>query len=106
MAFGGSLPQINLGVQGVTQGAHHNYLEYSPAVKALYIYKHPCLLWDSDPTAQQLASLAIIADGWHSQSEVPRDYHTVNVDVSRDGCQRGSRPHHLTMLQNDEVGCQ
>ncbi|GFX23813.1 hypothetical protein TNCV_1788441 [Trichonephila clavipes] len=23
MAFGGSLPQINLGVQGVTQGDHH-----------------------------------------------------------------------------------
>ncbi|GFV68095.1 transposon Ty3-I Gag-Pol polyprotein [Trichonephila clavipes] len=23
MAFGGSLPQINLGVQGVTQGGHH-----------------------------------------------------------------------------------
>ncbi|GFT64677.1 uncharacterized protein TNCV_4399581 [Trichonephila clavipes] len=24
MAFGGSLPQINLGVQGVTQGGHHS----------------------------------------------------------------------------------
>ncbi|GFS77171.1 hypothetical protein TNCV_3757731 [Trichonephila clavipes] len=24
MAFGGSLPQINLGVQSVTQGGHHN----------------------------------------------------------------------------------
>ncbi|GFX75696.1 uncharacterized protein TNCV_3575211 [Trichonephila clavipes] len=26
MAFGVSLPQINLGVQGVTQGGHHNKL--------------------------------------------------------------------------------
>ncbi|GFY05484.1 hypothetical protein TNCV_218661 [Trichonephila clavipes] len=25
MAFGGSLPQINLGVQGVTQGGHHSH---------------------------------------------------------------------------------
>ncbi|GFX33471.1 hypothetical protein TNCV_1006321 [Trichonephila clavipes] len=24
MALGGSLPQINLGVQGLTQGGHHN----------------------------------------------------------------------------------
>ncbi|GFS95113.1 uncharacterized protein TNCV_2704681 [Trichonephila clavipes] len=31
------------------------YLECPHATKALYIYKHPCLLWDSnpDPTAQQ-----------------------------------------------------
>ncbi|GFW81730.1 uncharacterized protein TNCV_2884041 [Trichonephila clavipes] len=30
------------------------YLEYPPAAKALYIYKHPCLLWNSNPgpTAQ------------------------------------------------------
>ncbi|GFX65109.1 hypothetical protein TNCV_452471 [Trichonephila clavipes] len=27
MAFGGSLPQINLGVQGVTQGGHHRGTE-------------------------------------------------------------------------------
>ncbi|GFT37406.1 hypothetical protein TNCV_1212011 [Trichonephila clavipes] len=26
MAFGGSLPQINLGVQGVTQGGHHMWM--------------------------------------------------------------------------------
>ncbi|GFW15252.1 hypothetical protein TNCV_173971 [Trichonephila clavipes] len=34
------------------------YLEYPPATKALYIYKHPCLLQDSSPvpTAQQSAS--------------------------------------------------
>ncbi|GFV82685.1 transposable element Tc3 transposase [Trichonephila clavipes] len=28
MAFGGSLPQINLGVQGVTQGGHHTIQSY------------------------------------------------------------------------------
>ncbi|GFX08533.1 uncharacterized protein TNCV_4170321 [Trichonephila clavipes] len=35
------------------------YLEYNRAAKALYIYKHPCLLRDSNPgpTAQQPASL-------------------------------------------------
>ncbi|GFY26271.1 uncharacterized protein TNCV_24691 [Trichonephila clavipes] len=27
MAFGGSLPQINLGVQGVTQGVHHSGIQ-------------------------------------------------------------------------------
>ncbi|GFX37776.1 uncharacterized protein TNCV_3116261 [Trichonephila clavipes] len=25
------------------------YLEYPHATKALYIYKHPCLPWDSNP---------------------------------------------------------
>ncbi|GFU81405.1 hypothetical protein TNCV_1380731 [Trichonephila clavipes] len=30
MAFGGSLPQINLGVQGVTQGGHHTVLLLLP----------------------------------------------------------------------------
>ncbi|GFS55643.1 hypothetical protein TNCV_131591 [Trichonephila clavipes] len=36
-----------------------------PATKALYIYKHPCLLRDSNPgpTAQQSASLTTIPDG-------------------------------------------
>ncbi|GFV67967.1 transposable element Tcb1 transposase [Trichonephila clavipes] len=36
-----------------------------PVVKALYIYKHPCLLRDSNPgpTAFQLASLTTIPDG-------------------------------------------
>ncbi|GFT00256.1 uncharacterized protein TNCV_2738231 [Trichonephila clavipes] len=35
------------------------YLEYPHVTKALYIYKHPCLLRDSDPgsTAQQSVSL-------------------------------------------------
>ncbi|GFW64064.1 hypothetical protein TNCV_707691 [Trichonephila clavipes] len=33
--------------------------------EALYIYKHPCLIWDSNPgpTAQQSASLTTIPDG-------------------------------------------
>ncbi|GFY32290.1 uncharacterized protein TNCV_3557981 [Trichonephila clavipes] len=41
------------------------YLEYPPIAKALYIYKHPCLLWDSNPgpKAQQSASLTNIPDG-------------------------------------------
>ncbi|GFV26677.1 uncharacterized protein TNCV_4059971 [Trichonephila clavipes] len=41
------------------------YLEYPPAMKALYIYKHPCLLRDSNPvpTVQQSASLTTIPDG-------------------------------------------
>ncbi|GFT14758.1 uncharacterized protein TNCV_99531 [Trichonephila clavipes] len=40
-------------------------LEYPHAAKALYIYKHPCLLWDSNPgsSAQQSASLNTIQDG-------------------------------------------
>ncbi|GFS87241.1 hypothetical protein TNCV_213621 [Trichonephila clavipes] len=43
------------------------YLEYSHAAKALYIYKHPGPLWDSNPgpMAQQLASLSTIPDEWH-----------------------------------------
>ncbi|GFW43580.1 uncharacterized protein TNCV_4769321 [Trichonephila clavipes] len=42
------------------------YLEYPHAVKALCIYKHPCLLRDPNlgPTASQSASLTSIADGW------------------------------------------
>ncbi|GFX34471.1 uncharacterized protein TNCV_3657091 [Trichonephila clavipes] len=42
-----------------------DYLEYPPVAKALYIYKHPCLLRDSksNPTAQQSASLTTIPDG-------------------------------------------
>ncbi|GFW46263.1 uncharacterized protein TNCV_2813581 [Trichonephila clavipes] len=42
------------------------YLEYPHAAKALYIYKHPCLLRDSNPgpTAQQSVSLTTIPDGW------------------------------------------
>ncbi|GFY16593.1 uncharacterized protein TNCV_2787201 [Trichonephila clavipes] len=41
------------------------YLKYPYAVKTLYIYKHPCLLRDSNPTptAQQSASLTTILDG-------------------------------------------
>ncbi|GFV57023.1 uncharacterized protein TNCV_2931461 [Trichonephila clavipes] len=41
------------------------YLEYPHAAKALYIYKHPCLLWDSNPgpTAPQSASLTSILVG-------------------------------------------
>ncbi|GFW72560.1 uncharacterized protein TNCV_3797881 [Trichonephila clavipes] len=42
------------------------YLEYSHAAKALYIYKHPCLLRELNPglTALQLASLTTIPDRW------------------------------------------
>ncbi|PRD23065.1 UNVERIFIED_CONTAM: hypothetical protein NCL1_47415 [Trichonephila clavipes] len=45
------------------------YLEYPYATKALYIYKHSCLLWDSNPvpTAQQSASLTTIPDGWREE---------------------------------------
>ncbi|GFU64937.1 uncharacterized protein TNCV_785881 [Trichonephila clavipes] len=41
------------------------YLEYPHAAKALYIYKHPCLLRDSNqaPTAPQSASLTTIPVG-------------------------------------------
>ncbi|GFW85723.1 hypothetical protein TNCV_853721 [Trichonephila clavipes] len=40
-------------------------LEYLPAAKALYIYKHPCLLRDSNPglTAQQPASQTSTSHG-------------------------------------------
>ncbi|GFX99859.1 uncharacterized protein TNCV_258961 [Trichonephila clavipes] len=42
------------------------YLEYPPATKALYIYKYPCLLRDSNPgpSAQQSTSRTTIPDGW------------------------------------------
>ncbi|GFX99666.1 hypothetical protein TNCV_3053231 [Trichonephila clavipes] len=42
------------------------YLEFSPAVKAPYIYKHISLPRNSNPgpTAQQSASLTTIRDGW------------------------------------------
>ncbi|GFW89454.1 uncharacterized protein TNCV_3967441 [Trichonephila clavipes] len=41
------------------------YLKYPHAAKALYIYKHPCLLRDlnTGPTAKQSASLTTIPDG-------------------------------------------
>ncbi|GFV98620.1 uncharacterized protein TNCV_1453061 [Trichonephila clavipes] len=41
------------------------YLEYPHAVKVRYIYKHPCLLRDSNlvPTARQSASLTTIPVG-------------------------------------------
>ncbi|GFV41791.1 hypothetical protein TNCV_3629421 [Trichonephila clavipes] len=40
-------------------------LVYPHAAKALYLNKHPCLLWNSNPgpTAQQSASLTTIPDG-------------------------------------------
>ncbi|GFU39804.1 uncharacterized protein TNCV_1949831 [Trichonephila clavipes] len=40
----------------------NGYLEYQHAEKALYIYKHPCLLRDSNPgpTVQQSPSLTTI----------------------------------------------
>ncbi|GFU06585.1 uncharacterized protein TNCV_1002251 [Trichonephila clavipes] len=40
------------------------YLEYPYAAQELYIYKHPCLLRDSNPvpTAQQSYSLTTIPD--------------------------------------------
>ncbi|GFX36654.1 uncharacterized protein TNCV_580331 [Trichonephila clavipes] len=41
------------------------YLKYPHAAKALYIYTHPCLLWDSNPVpmAPQSASLTTIPVG-------------------------------------------
>ncbi|GFY02418.1 hypothetical protein TNCV_3502991 [Trichonephila clavipes] len=43
----------------------HRHLRVPPAGKALFIYKHPCLLRDSNPgpTTQQSASLTTILDG-------------------------------------------
>ncbi|GFW11277.1 uncharacterized protein TNCV_3807971 [Trichonephila clavipes] len=43
------------------------YLEYSHPAKALYIYKHPCFLRDSNPgpTAKQPESLTTKPDVWH-----------------------------------------
>ncbi|GFT19198.1 uncharacterized protein TNCV_303261 [Trichonephila clavipes] len=43
------------------------YLEYPHAAKALYIYKHPCLLLDSNPvpTAPQSSSLTAVSVGRH-----------------------------------------
>ncbi|GFW38116.1 integrase catalytic domain-containing protein [Trichonephila clavipes] len=41
------------------------YLEYPHAAQALYLCKHPCLLWYSNPgsTAQKSASLTTIPNG-------------------------------------------
>ncbi|GFV18077.1 uncharacterized protein TNCV_168811 [Trichonephila clavipes] len=54
------------------------YLETPPAAKALYIYKHPCLLRDSNPvpTALQSASLTTIPVGRHLEHTSLR--HCVN----------------------------
>ncbi|GFS97693.1 uncharacterized protein TNCV_2558541 [Trichonephila clavipes] len=43
------------------------YLEYTHAAKALYTYRHPRLLWDSNPvpTTPQSVSLTTISDGRH-----------------------------------------
>ncbi|GFS69123.1 uncharacterized protein TNCV_4009851 [Trichonephila clavipes] len=45
-----------------------DYLEYPHAAKALYIYKHPCLLRDLNPgrTSSQSASLTTIPNERHS----------------------------------------
>ncbi|GFX06771.1 uncharacterized protein TNCV_3113591 [Trichonephila clavipes] len=42
------------------------YLEYPNAAKELYIYKHLCLLRDSNPgpMAQHTALLTTVPDGW------------------------------------------
>ncbi|GFX17171.1 hypothetical protein TNCV_2856941 [Trichonephila clavipes] len=60
-AFQFSFPSTNL-TRGLV--ARRLFTE-SHAAKALYIYKHPCLLRDSnpDPMALQSASLTIIPDG-------------------------------------------
>ncbi|GFX02546.1 hypothetical protein TNCV_728001 [Trichonephila clavipes] len=48
----------------------NGYLDYPHAAKALYIYKHPCLLRDSNlvPTAPQSASLTTIPVGRHGNT--------------------------------------
>ncbi|GFW91639.1 hypothetical protein TNCV_4500581 [Trichonephila clavipes] len=48
------------------------YLEYLHAAKTLYIYKHPCLLRESNSgsTTQQSASLTILPDGWRGMSSI------------------------------------
>ncbi|GFV01676.1 uncharacterized protein TNCV_3050691 [Trichonephila clavipes] len=50
----------------------NGYLEYPHAAKALYIYRHPYLLRDSnpDPTAPQSASLTTTPDGRHTYSKL------------------------------------
>ncbi|GFV47282.1 uncharacterized protein TNCV_4829381 [Trichonephila clavipes] len=47
------------------------YLDNPHATQALYIYKHPCLLRDSNPvpTTQQSASLTTMPDGQQNISK-------------------------------------
>ncbi|GFX55328.1 uncharacterized protein TNCV_3968821 [Trichonephila clavipes] len=97
-------------------------LECSHAAHALYIYKHPCLLRDSNPfpTAPQSASLTTILDGrqfiylWQpffSMEYLQRTIHVksveaqtssrwLGVEVRRGKGQLRCRSHHLTMVQN------
>ncbi|GFV56045.1 uncharacterized protein TNCV_2266311 [Trichonephila clavipes] len=54
----GSTPALRENTLGVVKGLPptsredlrlDGYLEYLHTAKALYIYKHPCLLWDLNP---------------------------------------------------------
>ncbi|GFT51898.1 uncharacterized protein TNCV_1226201 [Trichonephila clavipes] len=66
---GGQRPPTSLLLPPTSRGdlRLHGYLKYPHTTKALFIYKHPWLLRDSNPgpTAQQSASLATIPDGRH-----------------------------------------
>ncbi|GFW59844.1 hypothetical protein TNCV_2917261 [Trichonephila clavipes] len=61
------------------------YLEYPHAAKALYIYKHPCLLRDANPgpLAQQSASLTAIPNGQHCLyvTEISEGYRAINAII-------------------------
>ncbi|GFT41205.1 hypothetical protein TNCV_3403621 [Trichonephila clavipes] len=58
---GGQRPPNSLPLPPTSRGDwwHDDYLEYPHAAQALYIYKHPCLLRNSNPdrTAKQSAAL-------------------------------------------------
>ncbi|GFW90868.1 uncharacterized protein TNCV_2418611 [Trichonephila clavipes] len=66
---GGQGPPMSLPLQPTTREDLRldGYLEYPHAAKALYIYKHPCFLRDSNPvpTASQSVSLTTIPVGRH-----------------------------------------
>ncbi|GFT74049.1 uncharacterized protein TNCV_3707831 [Trichonephila clavipes] len=62
---GGQVPPISLLLPPTWKDLPlDGYLKYPYAAKALYIYKHPCLLRDSNPapTAPQSASLTAIPE--------------------------------------------
>ncbi|GFX90023.1 uncharacterized protein TNCV_887211 [Trichonephila clavipes] len=79
ISWGGQEPPTSLPLPSTTceDLSLNGYLEYPDAAKALFIYKHPYLLWDSnpDPTVQQSASLTTIPDGFPCSicEEVSRD---------------------------------
>ncbi|GFY12081.1 uncharacterized protein TNCV_4975811 [Trichonephila clavipes] len=96
MALSGYLPQINLGVQGVTQGGHHSGAqrvnpEFRVGSNFRIIPEQYFSRVESRRVGQRSTlnlSRAVMSSRW------------CGVVVRRGGCQLRCRPRHLTMVQN------